>query len=152
MIGAPVQKRVNNHQFMQEIRRLFNQEGKKSVTFIVRGFSMHPFLEHGRDKVILAPPRTPKIGDVVLAEIAERRYALHRVIAIKDGIYTMQGDGNPNRMKERFTEDKIVGVADGFIRKGRRVMTDGRKWRIYSSVWQILKPFRRILLAIFRRM
>jgi hypothetical protein len=51
----------------------------------------------------------------------------------------------------KSTEEKIVGVADGFIRKGRRVMTDGPKWRIYSSVWQILKPFRRILLAIFRR-
>ena len=73
MNTRPILKRVNNHLFMQEIRRLFNEEGKKSVTFIVRGFSMRPFLENGRDKVILVPPRKPKIGDVVLAEIMEKR-------------------------------------------------------------------------------
>ena len=145
------QKRVNNHIFMQEITRMFRQEGKKSVTFIVRGFSMRPFLEDGRDKVVLSPPREPKIGDVVLAEISEKRYALHRVIKVENGIYTMRGDGNPLRMTEQFTQDKIIGLADGFIRKGKFVSTDSRQWRCYSAVWNILKPLRRILLAIYRR-
>jgi hypothetical protein len=145
------QKRVNNHLFMQEITRMFRQEGKKSVTFIVRGFSMRPFLEDGRDKVVLSPPREPKIGDVVLAEISEKRYALHRVIKVEDGTYTMRGDGNPLSMTEQFTQDKIIGLADGFIRKGKFVSTDSRQWRCYSAVWNILKPLRRILLAIYRR-
>jgi hypothetical protein len=145
------QKRVNNHLFMQEITRMFRQEGKKSVTFIVRGFSMRPFLEDGRDKVVLVPPREPKIGDVVLAEISEKRYALHRVIKVENGIYTMRGDGNPLRMTEQFTQDKIIGLADGFIRKGKFVSTDSRQWRCYSAVWNIMKPLRRILLAIYRR-
>jgi SOS-response transcriptional repressor LexA len=152
MSAAPIQKKVNNHLFMQEIRRLFREEGKKRVTFVVRGFSMRPFLEHERDKVVLSPPRSPKIGEVVLAEIKEKRYALHRVIAFKNGIYTMQGDGNPTRMRENFTEEKIVGIADAFIRKGKYVPTNGRKWRTYSAVWMMLKPFRRILLAIYRRL
>ena len=104
--------RVNNHLFMEEIRRMFNEKGKSSVTFVVRGYSMRPFVEHERDKVILVPPRTPKVGDVVLAEIAAKRYALHRVIKIKDGIYTMQGDGNPTSLVEHFTEEKIVGIAN----------------------------------------
>ena len=145
------QKRVNNHLFMQEITRMFRQEGKKSVTFIVRGFSMRPFIEDGRDKVVLSPPREPKIGDVVLAEISEKRYALHRVIKVENGIYTMRGDGNPLSMTEQFTQDKIIGLADGFIRKGKFVSTDSRQWRCYSTVWNILKPLRHILLAIYRR-
>ena len=136
---------------MQEITRMFREEGKKSVTFIVRGFSMRPFLENGRDKVILAPPCEPKIGDVVLAEIREQTYALHRVIKIADGIYTMRGDGNPLWMTEDFTQDRIIGIAAGFIRKGKEVSTSSRKWRWYSAVWNALKPFRRILLAIYRR-
>ena len=151
MNSKPIQKRVNNHLFMQEIRRMFNEEGKKSVTFIVRGFSMRPFLENGRDKVILVPPRKPKTGDVVLAEIMEKRYALHRVIAIKDGVYTMQGDGNPKRMKERFTEKKIIGIADAFVRKGKYISVRSFKWRAYSFIWKMAKPFRRVLLAIYRR-
>ena len=146
------QKRVNNHLFMQEITRMFRQEGKKSVTFIVRGFSMRPFLEDGRDKVVLSPPREPKIGDVVLAEISEKRYALHRVIKVENGIYTMRGDGNPLWMTEQFTQDKIIGIADGFIRKGKEVSTDSRKWKLYSATWNALKPLRRILLAIYRRL
>lgn len=150
MSNSITQKRVNNHLFMQEITRAFSS-GKKSVTFVVRGFSMRPFLEDGRDKVILVPPREPKIGDVVLAEVREQIYALHRVIKIENGVYTMRGDGNPLQMTEQFTLDKIIGLADGFIRKGKIVGTDSRKWRLYSATWNALKPFRRILLAIYRR-
>ena len=150
MNNTITQKKVNNHLFMQEIARAFGT-GKQSVTFVVRGFSMRPFLEDGRDKVILVPPREPKIGDVVLAEVREQTYALHRVTKIEDGVYTMRGDGNPLRMTEQFTLDKIVGLADGFIRKGKRVDTDSRKWKFYSATWDVLKPFRRILLAIYRR-
>ncbi len=144
-------KKVNNHAFMLEIKRLFEEGKKKSVTFVVRGFSMRPFLDDGRDKVILVPPRTPKVGDVVLAEIAEQRYALHRVIKIDNGVYTMRGDGNPLSLKEQFTEEKIVGIADGFIRKGKKVSATSLKWRCYSAVWKLLTPLRRVLLAIYRR-
>lgn len=144
-------KRVDNHSFMQEITRMFNEEEYKSVTFVVRGTSMNPFLVSGRDKVILAPPRTPKIGDVVLAEFKERVYALHRVIDFKNGTYTMRGDGNPLSMTEQFTEEKIVGIAEAFIRKGKRVDITSPKWRLYSSTWKALRPSRRILLAIYRR-
>ena len=151
MSNGITQKRVNNHLFMQEITRAF-RDGKKSVTFVVRGFSMRPFLENGRDKVILTPPREPKVGDVVLAEVREQTYALHRVIKIENGTYTMRGDGNPLSMTEQFTQDKIVGIADGFIRKGKEVSTGSRKWKFYSAVWNALKPLRRILLAIYRRL
>ena len=151
MTNGIIQKKVNNHLFMQEIKRAFDQQGKKSVTFIVRGFSMRPFIEDGRDKVVLVPPREPKIGDIVLAEVREQTYALHRVIKIKDGVYTMRGDGNPLRMTEEFTYDGIIGIAEAFIRKGKRVSVDSLKWRSYSAIWNVLKPLRRILLAIYRR-
>ena len=143
--------KISNHLFMHEISRMFKEKGKQSVTFVVRGYSMRPFVEHERDKVVLTPPRTPKIGDVVLAEVAEKTYALHRVIKIEGDIYTMQGDGNPTGMIETFTEEKIVGVAEAFIRKGKLIPLTSRKWRVYSALWRWLKPLRRILLAIHRR-
>lgn len=148
---AGITRQVDNHIFMQEIRRMFNQQNRKSVTFVVKGVSMHPFLESGRDKVVLAPPRKPQIGDVVLAEVMKERYALHRVIKIENGTYTMRGDGNPLWMKETFTEKDIVGIAEAFIRKGETVPTDSRKWRCYSAFWKAMTPLRRILLAIYRR-
>ena len=146
-----ITRMVDNHTFMNEVRKAFSQDGKKSVTFIVRGFSMQPFLWNGRDKVVLTPPRKPEIGDVVLAEIAEKRYALHRVIREKNGVYTMQGDGNHIRSTEQFTEKDIVGVADAFIRKGKYVSLKSRKWIWYSRIWMLLRPMRRIILGIYRR-
>lgn len=143
---------VTNHAFMQDITRFFTQEGKESITFVVRGNSMRPFLENKRDKVVLVPPCRPKTGDVVLAKIGKERYALHRVITIKGETFTMQGDGNPTWMKETFTEADIIGIAKAFIRKGRRVETDSFQWKFYSVTWKILKPARRILLAIYRRL
>lgn len=145
-------KRVDNHSFMQEIRRLFKEGNRKSVTFVVKGVSMRPFLESGRDKVVLAPPRKPMIGDVVLAEIRKETYALHRVINIEGDTYIMRGDGNPLWMKESFREGDIVGIADAFIRKGKLVPVSSRKWRRYSSFWKMLTPLRRIILAIYRRL
>ena len=144
-------KQVDNHTLMQEIRRLFNEGNKKSVTFVVKGVSMHPFLESGRDKVVLVPPRIPRVGDVVLAEIRKETYALHRVIKIEGDTYIMRGDGNPLWMKEHFIKENIVGIADAFIRKGKLVPTSSRKWRWYSALWKAAAPLRRIILAIHRR-
>lgn len=142
---------IENHLMMQEITRMFNTMNKESVTITVRGYSMRPFLEDRRDKVILIPPRAPRIGEVVLAEVDDKRYALHRVIKKEGETYTMQGDGNPTYMLEKFSEADIIGIADTFIRNGKSISTNSFIWRFYSTAWRILKPLRRILLAIYRR-
>lgn len=142
---------VENHAFMQQIRHQFAEQNCKSVTFVVYGISMHPFLDSGRDKVVLVPPTPPRTGQVVLAEIEPRRYALHRIIKIDGDTITMRGDGNPLWMTEQFTADKIVGTASAFIRKGKYVGTDSRTWRYYSAIWHAARPARRLLLIIYRR-
>ena len=136
---------------MQEVVRLFREEGRKSVTFTVYGRSMHPFLGDGRDKVVLVPPTEPQVGQVILAEVLPQIYALHRIIKIDGDTIIMQGDGNPNWLTETFTKDKIVGTATAFIRKGKQVSTDSLIWKRYSAVWAFFKPVRRWLLAFYRR-
>lgn len=123
----------------------------KSVTFVVRGNSMNPFLVCGRDKVILVPPQKPTVGQVVLAEFKPKVYALHRIIKIEGNKITMRGDGNLLSQKEIFEESNIVGTAEAFIRKGEKIDTDSIKWRIYSTVWHWLRPIRRLLLSFYRR-
>ena len=136
---------------MQEITRMFREQGKKSVTFVVRGFSMRPFLEHDRDKVELTLPQKPQIGQVVLAEVMPRTYALHRIIKIEGDTITMRGDGNQLSQTETFTADKIIATAVSFTRKGKRVSVQSKRWKLYSILWEGLKPLRRILLGIHRR-
>lgn len=119
-----------------------------TVTLPLRGRSMRPFLEDGRDKALLQLTDTPKEGDAVLAEISEGHYVLHRIVKI-DGLYvTLRGDGN---LSEEYCQlSDIRAKATGFYRKGRQVLdaTDGRKWRIYSWWWTRLFPMRRYLLFI----
>lgn len=142
-------KEFANDVIIPEIARLLD-EGH-SVTLTLRGISMRPFLEDGRDKAILTKPSKPvRVGDVVLAEVLPRRYALHRIVKIDGNLITMRGDGN--LATEQFDASKILGTARCFYRKGRNRpdYTTGWKWRIYSTVWTALLPVRRYLLFAYR--
>lgn len=125
-----------------------------TVTIIVRGVSMRPFIEHERDKVVLAPITKPlAVGDVILAEYAPKRYALHRIIKLTADSITMQGDGNPYQT-ETFPPQAVIGRATAFYRKGSStpLSVESRTWRIYSRIWMALTPIRRYLLGIHRRL
>jgi len=132
-------------------------EGHATVTLPLRGRSMRPFLEDGRDKALLSLPETlhpddPQVlqaGDVVLAEIAPGRYVLHRLVQIDGDALTLLGDGNLS--VEHCRRQDVLAVAVGFFRKGRSKAdyVEGRKWRTYSWLWMRLRPVRRHLLFLF---
>ncbi len=139
-----------NSEFLPEIVKLLD-EGH-SVTLKLRGFSMRPFLEDGRDKAVLTKPSHPKVGDPVLAEVSPKHFVLHRIISIQGNNVVLRGDGN--LAVERCRIEDIKGAVQGFYRKGRNVLdrTDGKKWKVYSWIWMRLFPIRRYLLAMYRRM
>ena len=122
-----------------------------TVTLRLKGFSMRPFLEDGRDKALLTKPISPKVGDPVLAEITPLHFVLHRIINIDGEKVTLRGDGNLRN--EECTLADIKGAVIGFYRKGREKLdrTDGKKWKIYSWFWTRLFPIRRYLLAFYRK-
>jgi len=132
----------------------FLSEGH-TITLTLRGNSMRPFLEDGRDIGLLGAvkPDDIKVGDVVLCEFLPERYALHRVIAVRDDDFDMLGDGNLTP-EYGCRKDKVKARALGFYRKGHEDLdsVDGLKWRFYSFVWTRLRPIRRYLLFIWRRL
>ena len=134
---------------LPEIVKMLN-EGH-TVTLRLKGFSMRPFLEDGRDKALLTKPTNPKVGDPVLAEIAPKHFVLHRRIEINGDDVTLRGDGNLGTENCKLKD--VQGAVIGFYRKGRETLdrTDGRKWRVYSWLWTRLYPIRRYLLAFYRR-
>lgn len=134
---------------MPEIARLL-EEGH-TVTLKLKGNSMRPFLEDGRDKALLTKPVHPKVGDPVLAEITKGHFVLHRIVALTGNSVTLRGDGNLN--DEQCKVGDIRGAVIGFYRKDRKTLdrTDGRKWKAYSWAWTRLYPVRRWLLAFYRR-
>ena len=141
---------LSNDKLLPEVVRLLN-EGH-TVTLRLRGYSMRPFLEDGRDKALLTKPSVVKVGDPVLAEISKGRYVLHRVVAIDNNKVTLRGDGNLGI--EKCTINDIKGAVIGFYRKGRDILdrTDGNKWKTYSYIWTRLLPIRRYLLFVHRHL
>lgn len=139
----------SNRELIPEIIKMLNDG--HTVTLRLRGYSMRPFLEDGRDKALLKRPGMIKVGEPVLAEISNGLFVLHRIIRIEGDNVTLLGDGNLT--PEHCKTCDIKGQVIGFYRKGRDKIdrTDGWKWRIYSLLWTNIRPLRRYLLAIYRR-
>lgn len=116
------------------------------VIIMTKGNSMLPFIRGDRDSVRLRKMDTLAIGDIVLAEIAKGRYVLHRVLEMDGDRITLMGDGNLYGTEKCLTTD-IKGTVTAII------TPDGSEKKITSGrIWRKLKPFRRIILAIYRRL
>ena len=141
---------VQNAVFIPAVLK-FIEEGN-TVTIPLKGFSMRPFLEDGRDKALLTRVGELHAGDPILALVDHKRYVLHRIVKIEGDNMTLLGDGNL-RAEHCKTGDAVAAVV-GFYRKGRTKLDpiNGRKWKTYSWTWMHLRPIRRWLLAFYRHL
>lgn len=127
-----------------------------TATIVVKGWSMRPFLEHLRDKVILDAPGEVKEGEAVLAEISPDTFVLHRIIEIKahgkdqelDEI-TLMGDGNIRGTEQCLRKD-ICGRVTHYIRPNRTIPASDPTLRKNIQRWKKLLPIRRYLLVIYK--
>ncbi len=143
-----ITKQIPNEEFLPFVLEEFELAPGKPIIIPLRGRSMRPFLEDGRDRALLCPADEVREGDAVLAEIAPGRYVLHRVISIQGQKVTLRGDGNYH--EEYCLLQDIKAKAIGFYRKGRDHYdaTTGMKWKVYSWFWTRLFPIRRYLLFL----
>lgn len=146
-------KYIKNETFIPIIKEYINKG--KNVKFRVRGYSMRPFLENDRDCAIISPIDKEKIktGDVVLAEISENKYVLHRVAKREGNTITLRGDGNVYGF-EYCEVDNIIGIAKAFIlgtSKEKKIRTTSYSWIIYSFLWPNNSFLRRFFLFIYRK-
>lgn len=139
---------VPNEVLLPEVARMV-AEGM-SVTLRGKGNSMLPFIKGGRDSVVLQKPVSLKIGDIVLAKTADKRFVLHRIIDIQTNDITLMGDGNLIGT-EQCTTENVLAKAVKIIRNGCYINTDDIKEQRKAALWYKLKPIRRWLLAIYRR-
>ena len=140
---------MTDNYILEEAIRLVN-EGL-SVTFPVKGVSMMPFIIGGRESVVLKKPATLHVGDVILAWVDGCRYVVHRIIRIDGDHVTLMGDGNLVGT-ERCTIANIKALATHVVdAKGQMHQIDTRWRRRAVRLWWHLRPVRRYLLAIYRR-
>ena len=120
------------------------------VIFPVNGRSMRPFIEGGRDSVLLVKPVDVKPMDVVLAKTDDNRYVVHRVLEIAGDRVTLMGDGN--LQGREHAECKQI-----YAKVTHVVHPNGYKRSLYTpfiqfvqKMWVSLLPLRRYLLKLYR--
>ncbi len=134
---------------IQEAVRLV-QDGV-SVTFPVKGRSMLPFIFGGRESVILQKPGSLQRGQVVLAQVSPGRYVVHRIIKVEPDRITLMGDGNI-RGTESCTPSNVLAIATHVVdEKGKRRTLESKGQMFKARVWYLIRPMRRIILAVLRR-
>lgn len=136
-----MQHKIPNDILIPEMAKMLN-EGHQ-VVFTPGGTSMRPFIEGGRDAVLLIKAEDCRVGDILLCRIGES-YVLHRLMAVEGEKLTLMGDGNI-RGEEHCTRADIIGkVIEIRSPKGRR------KPRTRGWLWRKLMPIRPFLLKIYR--
>lgn len=140
---------IANEILIPEVIRLL--ERGKRVTLRARGDSMLPFIKGGQDSVVMIrPPRPPKVGDIVLADLGAGHYVIHRIYATNGEQVTLMGDGNIRGWEHCAIRD-IEGLVIQVIRDGKPIRSASPARRFGAKAWRWLRPFRRYLLAIYRR-
>jgi hypothetical protein len=141
---------VPNAILLGEVKAIL-AEGK-DVVIPTKGNSMLPFIRGVRDSVRLRKLDTLEVGDIVLAELREGVYVLHRVSALDGDAVTLKGDGN-RRGTERCRRRDIAGTALAILKDGvKEVDCRSPKALRKSRNWNRLKPFHRIILGLYRRL
>ena len=136
-------KRVLPNKVLLEEAGQLLDEGRE-VTFTPLGSSMLPFIRGGKDSVTLRKKDSAEVGDIVLVRLPGR-YVLHRIIALDGKNVTLMGDGNLSGT-EACTRADIMGTVTA-IQRGKRNVIPGK-----GRFWRALKPFRRYILGVYRRL
>ncbi len=144
---------VPNGILLNEVRQLVN-EGHP-VKLRVKGSSMLPFIVGDRDDVLITKSATYRKSDIALAEVGKDHYVLHRLISVEgcqpDDKVILMGDG-VLKNQEHCRIKNIVGLVTVIYRNGKPVDAYCRSERMIYHIWKGLKPCRRYLLAVIRRL
>lgn len=138
---------VQNTLIFSEVANLVSEGG--SVTLKTKGNSMLPFIRGGQNSVILVKSDEIKLYDIVLAEVSNNHYVLHRVIDINGNQLTLMGDGNLKGCEKCSTEN-VIATAVEVVGNGKRYYCRNEQHIREAKIWKKLLPLRRFLLAIYK--
>lgn len=131
---------LDNQEYFQFLRELL-AEGR-SVSLLVSGNSMSPFLIHHRDSVLLSPiTAPPKKGDILLYQRENGSYILHRLQRVQDNQYYFVGDAQ-REIEGPLLPSQCIGVVTKVERKGKPLTSKSLLWKFFAKPWLYLLPFR----------
>lgn len=126
----------------------------KNVKILADGASMYPFIHGGMDIAEVEPisPETSLCLWHVYMFKHHGNYKIHRLIGKERDKLIMAGDGN-NKLCELVNREDVIGRLKIIHRlKGKTVDCSESGWLNKAKAWHKLRPFRKYLLAIVRRL
>ncbi len=141
---------IQNDLFFQEVANRIAQ-GER-VRIKAKGNSMLPLIRDGKDEVVLEKPNTHSFqkGRLLLVQLADKRFVLHRVKKRYDTHLILQGDGNLSII-EACSPNDVIAEAITVIRNGKAIRRGGFSWNLYRFLWPKNMFLRRVGLGIYRR-
>ena len=126
-------------------------EAGQNVTLQISGDSMRPTLKPRRDAAVLSRVRQwpPEKGTILFFKRKTGEYVLHRVLRVKDGACTMNGDAQ-EWTEGPVTREMAIAEAIAIVRKGKMIEVENPKYRVYVRLWRLTKPIRRPMFACWR--
>ncbi len=123
-------------------------EKNSAIAFVPSGNSMWPIIKNRAQSVIVERKnaRLEKY-DVALYERKNGDFVLHRVMAVKDGGYTVCGDSQYTL--EWVSEERVFGVMLGFYKKNKYIEVSNPKYIKKVKSWHEKKMLRKIRLKLF---
>lgn len=142
---------IQNNLFFQEIASRI-AEGER-VRMRAKGNSMLPFIRDSKDEVVLEKPnkRSFQKGRLLLVQLSDKRYVLHRVEKIENNAVLLRGDGNLSIL-ETCTVSDVIAEAIAVMRGGKEIKVGSFKWKLYGYLWPQNAFLRRVGLGVYRRL
>ena len=117
-------------------------EEAETVPLVISGYSMNPFLAHGRDTVYLSKITRPlKKGDMVLYRRDSGAYILHRIYRVEGESYTFVGDAQ-TQLEGGIREDQLLALVTAVRRKGKLLKKGSFWWDFFEKIWIRMVPLR----------
>ena len=110
--------------------------------FYPRGTSMLPMLVEGEDSVELAQADAVEVGDVVFYRRDNGAFVLHRLIAKRNGTYTMCGDHQMG-LEYGIREEQVLAKLVGFYKGEEYHSVDEEAYLAYTKKMVKRFPFYR---------
>ena len=130
-------------------RILAVMEAGAAAPLVISGWSMSPFLVHGRDTVYLTPPpETLKKGDMILYRRDSGMYVLHRICAVEGNTFTLIGDGQLEKEPD-IRKDQILALVTAVRRKGKLLKKGSFWWDFFEKIWLNMIPLRPAALKLY---
>lgn len=142
---------IQNSLFFKEIANRI-ADGER-VRIRAKGNSMLPFIRDAKDEIILEKPtkKSFQVGRLLLVQLKDKRYVMHRINRIDGNIILLQGDGNLTIL-ESCTMDDVIAEATSVIKNGKEIKTAHFKWKLYRYLWPKNSFLRRVGLGVYRRL